>query len=85
MDQATTPTIALEPVESSQIHAIGHNPETNTLAIHFKSKSGPGSIYHYRNFTVGMFEQFKSAESKGSHFGKFIKPFADKFPYVKVS
>lgn len=84
MDQATAPAIALEPVESSQIHAIGHNPESNVLAIHFKSKSGPGSIYHYQNFGPEQFAAFKSAESIGSHFGKVIKPFPDVYPYVKV-
>lgn len=79
------PIIALNAVDSSQIHAIGHHPETNTLAIQFKSKGGPGSVYHYQNFTAEHFAEFKNAESIGSHFGKAIKPNADKHPYVKVS
>jgi hypothetical protein len=78
-------TVVLEPVDSSQISAVGHCPVSNILAIQFKAKDGPGSIYHYRNFTVDLFEQFKNAPSIGAHFGKNIKPFADKFPYVKVS
>ena len=77
--------IALQPVDSSQIHAIGHDPVTNTLAIQFKSKDGPGSVYHYQNFTADQFDDFKSAKSLGSHFGQHIKPHADKFPYSKVS
>jgi hypothetical protein len=76
--------IALQLVESSQIHAIGHAPEANTLAIQFKSKGGPGSVYHYQNVDAEQFAAFSSAESVGSHFYKHIKPFADKFPYQKV-
>lgn len=80
-----TPAICLAPVESSQIHAIGHDPATNTLAIQFKSKSGAGSVYHYQNFPSELFQAFKSAKSMGSHFKSVIKDAADRFPYVKVS
>lgn len=86
MDTAVKhPEIALTPVESSQLAAIGHDPETNTLAIQFKSKTGTGSIYHYENFTAEQFNEFKSSESLGSYFKRNIKPEVDKFPYVKVS
>ena len=86
MEQVTEhPVIALDSVESSQIHAIGHDAGTNTLAIQFKSKAGAGSMYHYANFTAEQFHQFKNAESIGAHFGKEIKPFADRYPYVKVA
>jgi len=34
-DTTEYPNIALDAVESSQIAAIGHDPETNTLAIQF--------------------------------------------------
>lgn len=84
-ENATPLSIALDAVESSQIAAIGHDPETNTLAIQFAAKSGTGSVYHYSNFTADDFAAFKAAESIGSHFGKHIKPFADKYPYVKVA
>lgn len=77
--------IPLQPVESSQINAIGHDAETNTLAIQFKGWKGEiGATYHYANFTAEDFEAFKGAESIGRHFGKAIKPFADKYPYTKV-
>jgi hypothetical protein len=79
------PSITMNPVESSQIEAIGHDAATNTLAIQFKGKAGPGSIYHYANFSAELFRDFRSAESIGSHFYKCIKPCSDRFPYVKVS
>lgn len=84
MKQAQHKEIALNPVESSQIAAIGHDPETNTLAIRFPSKTGSGSVYHYSNFTATDFEAFKNAESLGKHFGQHIKPHADKFPFAKI-
>jgi hypothetical protein len=81
-------TIEMRDVDSSQIHSIGHDPETNTLAIRFYSgwgdKKRVGSLYHYQNFTAEDFEAFKSAESLGKHFGGQIKPFADKYPYTKI-
>ena len=80
------PNIPLQPVESSQINAIGHDAETSTLAIQFKGWKGEiGATYHYANFTAEDFATFKAAESLGRHFGKAIKPFADKYPYTKVA
>lgn len=79
-------TIPLQDVESSQIAAIGHDPENNVLAIQFKSWKGDRrSTYHYQNFTAEDFEAFKNAESKGRHFGQNIKSAAAKYPYTKVA
>ena len=78
--------IELTDVVSSQINAIGHDPESNTLAIQFKSWKGDvKSTYHYDNFTTQDFEAFKNAESLGRHFGQHIKPFADKYPFTKIA
>jgi hypothetical protein len=79
------PDIAMSPVESSQLHAIGHDSATNTLAIQFKNKSGPSGVYHYANFTPEQFAEFSGAESTGAHFGKFIKTETEKHPFIKVS
>ncbi|CAJ5575871.1 KTSC domain-containing protein [Burkholderia pseudomallei] len=78
--------IDVQPVESSQIHGIGHDPATNTLAIRFKNRTtgAPTSLYHYANFTAEDFEAFRDAESIGLHFGKNIKPYDKKYPYTKV-
>lgn len=78
------PVIALTPVRSSQLHSIGHDAATDTLAIRFLSRGGPGSLYHYANFTADDFEAFCAAESKGSYFKRQIKPAAEKYPYTKV-
>lgn len=89
MDAPATTPIQLVDVESSQIHSIGHDPATDTLAIRFTrgygANRGPGSLYHYANFSAAEFEAFKGAESLGKHFGQYIKPFPDKYPYHKVA
>ncbi len=77
--------IAMDEIVSSQLHSIGHHPESNTLAIRFKAKDGsPTSLYHYQNVTDEDFAAFKGAESIGSHFYKHIKPFATKYPFVCI-
>lgn len=80
-------SIELKPVTSSKIAAIGHDPDTNTLAIKFPDRPGgiPGPVYHYANFTRDDYVRFASAASLGSHFIRFIKPATDKHPYTKVS
>jgi len=83
--QIDTTPITLDSVDSSQIAAIGHNPETDTLAIRFRSKDGgEGSLYHYANVTTDDFSAFKNAVSVGSHFYKHIKPDTEKYPYVRI-
>ena len=80
--------VRLVDVDSTQIHSIGYDPETQTLAIRFTrgygDKRGPGSLYHYANVTQEDYDAFLAAESKGKHFGAHIKPSADKFPYTKI-
>lgn len=80
-----TPDIALTPVASSQIDAIGHDPETNTLAIRFPvNRFGEKAVYHYQNFTAEDFEAFQAAESKGAYFGRHIKNEPVRYPYQKI-
>ena len=76
--------IPLTEVESSQIHALGHDAETNTLAVQFKSKGGPGNVYHYSNVPVEKFEAMLSADSIGRHFGSEIKGKVDDHPFTKI-
>lgn len=77
-------------VESSQIHAYGFDPETQVLALQFKRK-GPdgtrigGSIYTYANVTPAMFDELVCAPSAGTWFGATLKPFADRYPYTKLT
>lgn len=77
--------IAMDEIVSSQIHGIGHDAPTSTLAIRFRTKDGaPAALYHYQNITAEDFAAFKGAESIGSHFYKNIKPHATKYPFVCI-
>lgn len=78
------PPIALEPVESNQVGAIGYDPDTKTLAVQFRR--GARAIYHYANVERDTFEAFKGAESIGAYFGQHLKalPF-EKFPCEDVT
>ncbi len=89
---STTPAtgrIQLFDVDSSQIHSIGHDAATNTLAIRFYRGYGdnkvPAAVYHYANFSAEEFQAFKDADSLGKHFGAYIKPFPERYPYHKVA
>lgn len=77
--------IKLNAVNSSQIMAIGHDPESNTIAVQFKRGNQPGPVYHYSNVTPEFFADFAKAESIGSFFYKWIKPKPDVYPFVKIS
>lgn len=77
--------ITMSPVESSQIEAIGHDAESQTLAIRFRNyKGGRGSLYHYANFTAEDFAEFQGAESIGSHFKRVIKADAERWPFTRI-
>jgi hypothetical protein len=68
----------LQPVESSQVKAIGYDPATKTLAVQFSR--GTGAIYHYPGVEPDTHQAFINADSIGRFFGANIKhlPF-DKF------
>jgi hypothetical protein len=70
----------LQPVNSSQINAIGYAAATKTLQIEFKG----GSLYEYANVPPDLFEEFAKAPSIGSFFYKNIKNDPVKYPYVKL-
>lgn len=86
METTAVPSIALQEVDSSQIHSIGYDAASQTLAIRFRDRKTdqPTSLYHYSNFTAEDFAAFEQAESKGSHHGKHIKPYDKKYPYTRI-
>ena len=77
-------------VTSSQIAAIGYDPETSTLGIQFPpnrkqaAAAQPGSEYHYANVGPKMYAEFMAAEFIDSYFGKSIKSHPELYPYTKV-
>jgi hypothetical protein len=85
MNTVATPSIPLVEVVSSQIHSIGHDATSRTLAIKFKNKAGLATgLYYYSNVTADMFVSLRDAASVGTYFGKYIKPFKDQFPFRRI-
>lgn len=77
----------MQPIKSSQIAAVGHDPATNTLRVQFSPRKDgtPGPVYDYQNITDAHHRELMNAESVGSHFIKNIKPHPDRFPYKRIA
>lgn len=73
--------IPLTPVDSSQIAAIGFDASSSTLAVQFKTRGAPSSVYHYPDVPESLYDEFMGSSSKGKFFGQHIKPRPD---YVRV-
>jgi hypothetical protein len=67
--------------DSSTIHSASHNDETLEMLVHFKSSFASIS-YAYKNVPVEVFEEFASAESKGTAFRDL---FYNKYEFVKLN
>lgn len=59
----------MNPVKSSNISAVGYDPSTKILEIHFKN----GSKYEYRDVPPEAYEALMNAKSVGSHFHAHVK------------
>lgn len=67
-------SIAMTPVESSQIAAIGYDADSKTLAVQFPGRGpNPGDVYHYFGVEPQVFTDLLESESKGKFFGANIK------------
>jgi hypothetical protein len=61
--------VDLVPVQSSNIEAVGYDPEQKTMSVRFKG----GNIYHYHDVEKDTHEALVGAKSVGSHFHANIK------------
>lgn len=61
--------IPLEPVQSSNIAAVGYDTPNRVLAVQFSN----GTLYHFKEVPADVIEAMKGAESKGSFFAKSIR------------
>jgi hypothetical protein len=73
--------IPMQKVSSSQIDGIGYDALTQTLAVRFTAKVGPGALYHYTNVPPGVFEALRTADSVGAYHAANIKW---KYQYQKI-
>lgn len=78
--------ITITPIEgSSQIHGIGYDAGSQTLAVQFHKRAKgqpntPGAVYHYDGVPIDKFNAFTKADSKGTFFGKRIR---NQYPTTK--
>lgn len=74
------PNISMTPVEgSSQVAALGYDPETHNLAVQFVDS--PGKTYVYSDVEPATYSEMTAAESKGSFFYRNIK---GKYPFDRI-
>lgn len=73
-------------VESSQIAAVGYDPETQTLGLKFppNKRQPEGAEYHYANVSPRTHQALMAAPSIGSYFGQNIKAHPEQYPFTKV-
>lgn len=64
-----------EPVESSNIRSIGHDPVTKTLEVEFLN----GNVYQYHDVDADKHSALMKADSVGGHFNAHIKGGGHKF------
>lgn len=67
--------VEMKPVKSSNIRAIGFDPETKTLHVAFLN----GTQYTYEGVDAEKHAALMSADSVGSHFNAHIKGGGHKF------
>jgi hypothetical protein len=70
--------VELKPVESSNIKAVGFDPNGRTLRVEFNS----GSQYDYEDVPPTVYQEFIESPSKGRFFAQNIK---GHFQCVKTS
>lgn len=69
----------LMPVRSTNIHAIGYDAPSQTLAVQFKS----GDVYQYSNVDAQTYQKLMSGDI-GRYFAEIIKPQRYTMPFVKL-
>lgn len=61
----------MHPVESSNIAALGYDPERKVLAVRFRN----GGVYEYLRVSKKLHEELAAAPSLGKFLNKRIRPF----------
>lgn len=73
-----TTNIKMQPVESSNLKAIGYNPNTKELFVEMKNNN---ALYKYQDVSLETYQNFFESNSKGSFFAKEIR---NKFNTTKI-
>ena len=68
----------LVPVSSSNLRAVGYDPETRKLQVAFRN----GGLYEYSGVPESVYAGLMAAGSHGSYFDAYIKN--GPYPYRKL-
>lgn len=60
-------------VKSTTIHAIGYDPLTSTLHVHFKQGDQPGPLWSYAGVPPDLAAELATADSAGKSFHRNIR------------
>lgn len=71
-------------VSDPGIHALGHDEAASRLAIQFKRRGAPGSLYYYENVPREEYVRLASAVDLYAYFAANIRNNPVKFPYQKI-
>jgi len=63
-------TVPMEPVQSSNIKAVGYDTDSETLIVQFHN----GGTYLYAGVSAKTHQAFMAAPSLGSYLHKHVKP-----------
>jgi hypothetical protein len=68
-------TIERLPIDSSNLKAVGYDADRQILSVEFHPAAGndQGSIFHYYNVPVVVFEDMGTAESRGRFYSQHIR------------
>lgn len=67
-----------EPVTSTVLRSVGHEPTSSTLEIEFTTRE----IYRYFGVPIEVHTELLAAESHGTYFNKHVR---DVYPYEHLT
>jgi len=65
------------PVDSSNLAAVGYDPETRTLEIEFRN----GRVYRYFDVPSDVYEELMAADTLGGYFNRNIR---NRYPFEQI-
>jgi hypothetical protein len=72
--------VELVPVQSTNLSAIGYEPDTMLMQIQFKN----GSLYAYQNVEPDTYQTLVTSPDPGRYFAEIIKPQRYKYVFTRV-
>lgn len=63
------PEIALQRVKSSNVHSVGYDPASRTLAVQFEN----GRVYHHQDVPPVAYDNLLKAPSIGAHYASHVR------------